>query len=690
MIPVTDDAPVAIDFETFYDKKAKISIKDMGAYKYLKTTDIYLVAIYDGEQTFVGHPLDFDWSSLRGRRKISHNRSFDLLAYKVLREKFPDQIEEMDTDDWLCTGDMAAYLKCKRALKDAVKILLHRDISKDVRNKMNGLTVDAMKELVMAANGKLYPITDFPEAIRPTLTTFYEQVCEYAGNDVRDCHELWMKFGHLFPERERRLSRMTTDQAHRGIYMDRAGLEQDAQMLQRVKDVARTHLPWAPEDVNDEEGILSIPKLGEYCRSEYGVEPPATTSEDTKTLREWERLHPNIRYTKAMRDYRKANILLRRIEHVLDRLMDNGRFPFAWLYAGAHTLRWAGGSGYSRGGTGETGFNVQNIPKEPMYIDHDYELITDLDEIKGCEAWDEGAPSEMLKPYLHAVDLRARVIAEPGKKLVIFDAAQIEPRIIKWLITLIFAGTQKAKDAQDDLDRVRAGESIYEVHGRKRMGWKGGNPKKEAPKEYFFWKQQVLGLGFGCGHVRYKDKCAEYHVEISLLESKAQVAGFRAKEQGITSLWGKLDTDFKSCQGKDYEVELPNGVIMTYFDVHAAIRSRFKKDKQAHENKALGPDTKRLEMAAYTERGGRIKWFYGALIFENIVQRIAREIMADMLLACDDRGWMSLFSVHDEGVLEVDNDVDLEDVRQTVSISPEWAEGLPIAVDIQESPHYLK
>jgi hypothetical protein len=164
--------------------------------------------------------------------------------------------------------------------------------------------------------------------------------------------------------------------------------------------------------------------------------------------------------------------------------------------------------------------------------------------------------------------------------------------------------------------------------------------------------------------VKYRDKCAEYHMMITLQEAKADVTDYRAKEKGITSLWRRLDNDFKACRGGDYEIELPNGIMMTYFDVHSAVRTRTKKAKPGAEDQDPGT-SKRLEMAARTERGGRIRWFYGGLIFENVVQRIAREIMADMLLACDDN-WPDtvLFHVHDEGVLEVDEDVELADVVQ--------------------------
>jgi hypothetical protein len=662
--------PVAIDFEVFYDKE--VSIKTLGSYKYLRHPKqdalrpghgLFLVAIYDGEQLFVGRPEDFDWPSIFGRVWLSHNRSFDMLVYKRLVEL--GLVEDIGLDDhtWHCTADLATYLKCKRALKDAARILLGVEMSKDVRTLMKGLYLEDTKNWVMAENGKLYPLAKVPGA----KFTLYDHLMTYGGDDAKLCWQLWVEHGHKMPERERRLSRMTTDQAHRGLYLDQELMHEDLAILREAKTRALAYLPWVNAGEEDPEGVLSLPALRAAIEA-LGVKPPTTTSEDSQELRKWELAHPDILFTKMMRQYRKCNTLMRRYEHMLSRMTDEGRYIFSWLYGGAHTLRWSGGSSDKKGGTGETGNNVQNFPKEPLYFDEHFEL---------CER--EQASYEC--------DLRKCITAPPGKKLVIFDAAQIEPRILKWLVVRIFPGTKEAISAQDELDRIAAGESIYEVHARKTMGWTGGNIKKENPKKQFVAKQRVLGLGYGCGSGKYRDKCLEYHVETTMAEAKAEVADFRAKERGIVKLWAKCDNEFKASIGENYELELPDGSVMTYFNVHRAMRTRKRASK-------LRPGTeveqKRMEIAAQTEQGGRVKFFYGGLLVENWVQRIAREVMAEMLLACDDHGWTGLFTVHDEGVLEVDESVTAEEVQQAVAVKPWWADGLPIEAEAKSSPHYLK
>ncbi len=671
----SDLAPVAIDFETYYDKE--VSITTLGGYGYLRhpKCEIYLVSIYDGENFYVGRPEDFDWTSISGRQFISHNRSFDKLVFERCQE-----LGTIDTDVdyswWHCTADLASYLRCMRNLKDASKHLLDKDVSKDVRRLMKGLYPADMKKLVMAANGKLYPTDAFlPGAIQPH-DVFYHQVCDYAGHDAKLCWELWMTHGHRMPETERRLSMLTTRWGHRGLPMDRGTLERDLEVLTAAKATLKAQMPWA-RDLPTEEGIMSIPAMGACIRA-AGVEPPKTTSEDSPVCRKWELDHPEIPYIRWMREYRKTNITVRRVEHILSRLMPNGRFPFSMLYGGAHTLRWAGGSSARRGGSGDAGFNVQNMPKEPLYFIEDdagthFVAKEDYDKALNCG-----------EPGLHSVDLRARVVAPPGKKFAIGDAAQIEARITKWL----------ARDKKT-LAQIAAGMSIYEAHARKGMGWNAGILKKEDPDKYFMAKQRVLALGFGCGHVKFRNRCLELNFPISPEEAKRQVVDYRRKERDVANLWSMLDNMLKaSIKDGLFEMELPSGRTLTYFDLQWKKRDRTPKAERTEATAAKG----RLEVFARTEMGGRGKWFYGGLLLENCVQAIARDLLALLLLALEDAGYETLFTVHDEFTAEVDEDVRLTDVEAVCNtVQPEWTRNglgeelvLPVEYEVHLSDHYDK
>jgi hypothetical protein len=127
---------VAIDFESYYDKD--ISVTTMGAWKYARETDIYMVAMYFDDGTcYVGQPADAPWSECHLRDWIMHNAAFDLTLFGALVEtgKVPD-VEPRYVFD---TADLASFLSYPRSLKEAAKHLLGIEMSKSTRDNMKGM-----------------------------------------------------------------------------------------------------------------------------------------------------------------------------------------------------------------------------------------------------------------------------------------------------------------------------------------------------------------------------------------------------------------------------------------------------------------------------------------------------------------------------------------------------------------------
>lgn len=709
--PLTTTDHVTIDFESFYDRKGKVTIKDLGVYRYVRTAYVYLVAIYDGDQLYVGDPRDFDWSSIAGRHWVSHNRSFDYEVHRALVEA--GEIEDEHPSFWDCSADLATWCRSMRNLKAATLNLLKREIKKDVRSLMNGLMPSQMKELVMAENGKLYPLSGFDPAYQALCRevdpedgfdhTFFGDVHRYGGGDAKDSWELWARYANTWPEDERRISRLSGQQGSTGILMDAPGLTRDVEMLNLACAYAKEQLPWA-KDLPTDEGVMSIPALKNALIEVFGVQPPETTSEDSEACRAWEAKYPDIHVVRFMRDFRKANILRRRAEHILSRLMPNGRLPFAWTYGGAHTLRWAGGSDAKKGGTGESGFNVQNQAKEPMFIHPKTGAVIDSPDMPRWKDAQEDYFKMLKKINGYRVDLRARCIVPRGKKWICLDAEQIEARITLWA-----AGEDEA------LAKVKGGMSIYEVHARKAMGWTGGNLKKEDPNQQFMAKNRVLALGFGCGHVKFHDRCRELGFPITMREAKLQVDGFRRNERRIKALWYQLNNEIQAVAQRNrrrmngtlvdeyteagvlenYEYQLPSGRWLIYFEPIFQTSKKTPEARQAEKEMANLKGAKKKwsgnNVMCRTEMGGRVKFFYGGKLLENIAQAIARDVLCDIMLKLDDQGIPMLFSVHDEEDLEADLDVTCNEIKRIAEENPPaWAVGLPISVEVKEGDHYFK
>jgi DNA polymerase len=84
---------------------------------------------------------------------------------------------------------------------------------------------------------------------------------------------------------------------------------------------------------------------------------------------------------------------------------------------------------------------------------------------------------------------------------------------------------------------------------------------------------------------------------------------------------------------------------------------------------------------------------YGGKLAENVTQAVARDILSDAMVRLDQHGWEIVMHVHDEIVCEDDEHRALHrfpQFKQIMSDLPEWAEGLPVAVDGWVGKRYRK
>lgn len=662
---------IAIDFETFYSKKLKYSVSTMIAEQYCnhELFDPYMISVSDGANHWAGSPADFNWSALDGQDILSHNKYFDLSVWEAMHRR--GWCPKPNYRSYECTASMTAFLCNRRSLDQAVEHLLKLRVSKTARSD---------------ANNKKWP-GDFTPAEQAEMLT-------YARGDVAYCRELYSQFGHLWGTTERHLSNLTIRQGMRGVQIDRERLLHYLMVMHDAKAETEQLIPWI-KDANDEQWEdfptkpTSTKCIAEQCRR-VGIPCPPVKSEDEEGYLEWEALYSkDHHWIKALSSWRSLNMFNNTFKKVFARLRPDGTMPFALKYFGAHTGRWSGAEGV----------NMQNPRKKPIIINE--RGLMEADERRVNEALhfhsrakaghtvpcSEGFWPEWVQ---QVVDFRSLIIPRPGKKMIVSDLSQIEPRVLAWL-----AGDTEM------LRLLATGMSPYEAHARATMKWTGGVLKKENADMYALAKARVLGLGYQCGWKKFismafdlagiditKDD-PEFIMEMDYYgnerqvsgygaTSKAIVADFRESNKKIVDLWTKLDTGLKSSVGDKFVVKLPSGRSITYDRVR--MTTTFEP--------VDGKPRRKTEVTADTN--GRRKAFYGGKITENITQGVARDVFGEHLVAMDKNGWENLFGVHDEAVMEVDNDVTARDVEHAMSKCPEWLPGCPIGAEAQEVTRYTK
>jgi DNA polymerase I-like protein with 3'-5' exonuclease and polymerase domains len=269
----------------------------------------------------------------------------------------------------------------------------------------------------------------------------------------------------------------------------------------------------------------------------------------------------------------------------------------------------------------------------------------------------------LTKETLHGANQRRVIcVQDSSKKLIIADLSQIEPRVLAWVV-----------GDWPFLTACRT-QSVYEAHARLTLNWTGGSLKKEDPALYALSKARVLGLGYGSGATTFREFAKIYGVELTAQEAKKTVNDFRSKEWRIVEFWDQLDRGLKEAarREEDYVVVLPSGRDLVYRNCHYAKTSTGKTNVKAR----MG--------------GGRWGFTWGSKIAENVIQAIARDVFCECLLRLEAAGLTSIFTVHDEVILEVDKSITPDEVQDIIKINPEWMPDVPLDSEAEESDYYKK
>jgi DNA polymerase len=254
--------------------------------------------------------------------------------------------------------------------------------------------------------------------------------------------------------------------------------------------------------------------------------------------------------------------------------------------------------------------------------------------------------------------------------LGVVDYAQMELRCLAW-----FAKEQKsldliaAEDANPHADTDIYCETASMLFNRRIT---------KSDSERQIGKIVELGCGYGMGAVRFGAYCKTMGIDLEKIGLKAEdcISTYRKTHSEIYVSWKMLDR-FVKC-----DVDTSGYVSNVYCE--------YKAD--SHKLYLTLPSGRRLiyrevdsSNSTYSD-GWSSRRVYGALLVENIIQAICR----DMLVASMQQLQNVVLHIHDEICCELTEIDQIHNMMELICKQPDWCKGYPIKVEGEVKTRYSK
>jgi DNA polymerase bacteriophage-type len=417
--------------------------------------------------------------------------------------------------------------------------------------------------------------------------------------------------------------------------------------------------------------LNSVRQVTEMCKwlaEECSVEiPDLTKGTVAKALAE-KNLPDHVRRVLEIRQSLGKSSLAK-LETMEDWAQNDERVRGMLMYHGAGTGRWTG-----------KGPQPHNFPRGSV-ASEDQEPA-----IKALCSW---SMPEITAVYGDPFDvaascLRGLIIPADGHRFIVSDFSQIEARVLAWVAGE--AHVLEAFASGKDLYKVAA-SAIYSV-----------DYSEVTKQQRQIGKVAVLALGYQGGKNAFRKMAETVGLEIEEDLAQEIVNKWREKHGNIVSFWARLDHCISgvvstgkvaACgcikagiRGRFLHLRLPSGRLLAYAD------PRIEDGVTP-----WGSPCRRVTFAGVESGAGY--WVrhtgYGGLWTENIVQAIARDLLAEAMLRAETIGYTVALTVHDEIVAEVPfGKGSLEGLNKLMTSLPEWAAGCPVEADGYEARRYRK
>ena len=355
---------------------------------------------------------------------------------------------------------------------------------------------------------------------------------------------------------------------------------------------------------------------------------------------------------------------VKKYEAVMRSVCKDNRVRGMMRFCGAsRTGRWSGQI-----------LQVQNLPQNHL---PDLTLARDIVKDGDFEMLDMtfGNVPNVLSELIRTV-----LIPKQNHRFIVADFSAIEARVLSWL-----AGEQWR------LDTFRNGGDIYCASASQMFRVP---VEKHGVNGHLRQKGKIseLACGYGGSVGALKNMGA---VEMGVPEDELQglINDWRNANPHIVKLWTEVgNAAMKAIKEKTivslgklvfmYErgilfIRLPSGRRLSYIKPRIGT-NRFGGDSITYMGVGASKKWERLET-------------FGGKLVENIVQAIARDLLASAMMNVANAGYDIVFHVHDEIIAEApDGQGSVDEMCKLMSINPDWADGIPLSADGYECEYYRK
>lgn len=649
-----------IDIETY----SSIDIGKSGLYKYVQSPDfeilLFAYAYDDGPVQLIdltsGEKLPEQVvNDLRSPAviKMAHNAAFEINAL--------DRFYEIRLDQWQCTMVHALYCGYPAALANAAKAMgFPQDKQKMTAGKAL-IRYFCMPCKPSKRNGGRTRNHPYHEPQK------WELFKEYCKQDVEVEREIE---NHLkdYPVPAQEWNYWQYDQM-----INTLGTRVDMDLVNGAIDLSENTSKALADDIHKFSGIEnpnSVAQLKAWLSDMLGRPIEKLGKEDVAELLDSEDVK-NIPVVEIVLKKRQemAKSSIKKYTAMENAVCEDGRIRGLLQFYGANrTGRWAGRL-----------VQVQNLPRN--YIP----------ELSLARTFVKQEKEEMLRltygslPDTVSQLIRTAFIPRDGYEFVVADFSAIEARVISWLAgeewrLNVFRTHGKIYEASASsmfavpIERIQKGNPEYALRAKGKvaelaLGYQGGNgalvqmgalkmglTEEELPDIVYRWR---------AANRRIQDLW--YTVENCALET-IEYGVVNQIQHGITFM---RDADY-------FIIQLPSG------------RSLF------YPRPGIGKNAWGKKSITYMGIGPAKQWeqleTYGGKLVENIVQAVARDLLANAIKNMLFADYKINFHIHDEIVAEVPkgSDLTLDRAIGLMCQAPKWAEGLPLNADGFTGDFYKK